>query len=187
MQKVSRRERLRIEEGYKIERRWWGGVKPFYNDDELFDAVRRGVLVPVQDTFLYRISPNAPLRYNYLAPNALYLLRAISERWAWALLRRKIKAEHYLLVTSLVRTTEYQVELTARDYPTAEDSSHERGLAFDISFEWFEAHLPMGRMVLGQILMDANEEGYLNFIVEDCMQIFHVAVSPTFTAETKLE
>jgi len=160
---------------------WWKHKPRLLTDLSLKAAIGRGELMQVRDGQWYKISAHVPEKYRYLAPNAFELLEAISVSWARALWWHHEQSYNtFLVVSSLTRPTEYQAFLAKQGFPTAGDSSHEKGLAFDISYAWFIQNRPKLAEALSGVLATGKSRGLLNYISEPSMEIFHVAVSPSF-------
>lgn len=85
-----------------------------------------------------------------------------------------------LVVTSILRTEEFQKELIQNGNPAAVRSSHTRAIAFDVSYRWFEENAPEKAAVLKELLEAYHFAGKINLIREELQGVWHIALSPSF-------
>ncbi|MBM3309538.1 MAG: hypothetical protein FJY77_04720 [Candidatus Altiarchaeales archaeon] len=89
-----------------------------------------------------------------------------------------------LRITSLARTTEYQQKLIREGYPAAEKSSHTKGEALDIYFEWLAENKPDHARALADVLGRMKAEERINVVMEHMNiggkphRVLHIARNP---------
>lgn len=165
-----------IIERQKIEQSWWPDLPPMQDEEDIAEAVLAREAVLVIDSENYRISERAPEEFNVLRMRAQQLLEDIAAQW-----REKITdPELSLIVTSLARTVPYQEKLQQRGYPTVENSSHLKLVAFDISISWLQENAPQAYEALMDVVTPMYEAGEINIVPEPTAGVLHVCVSPTY-------
>lgn len=175
------RERTRIKREQKIEQVWWSHRDSYQTDRDVAEGIARETLIPIEGTRWFRISERCKSHYRALDPIAAKLLEAISRSWAHKMQTRRLSTERtFLVVTSMVRPTEYQRMLELQGLPAISPSSHERGLAFDIGTAWFAGHYPEALKALRDVLENERRHEFLNAIDEPELGIVHIAASPLF-------
>ena len=176
-------ERQAIRAAQEVERTWWESTQPYATTADLTQSLERGELVPIVDSESFRVSENIPKQFHTLTPNGAFLLREISSTWRARMVEKKLRTEEtFLVISSLTRPSDYQNELREKGFPTADESSHERGVAFDIGAAWFREHYPEALETLFEVLGAFQTKGYINYIDEPTVGVVHVAMSPTYPA-----
>lgn len=181
--KIPKAELQDILSQQEIERVWWMATESYPTVQALHVGTGNGKLVVVHDTENFRISAHVPKQFHLLTPACKSLLEEVGKKWFAQMHERGLPTqEMFLVVSSLTRPTEYQKELARQGFPTADDSSHERGVAFDIGATWFREHYPAALETLLEILDGYRSSGLLNYIDEHSNGVIHVAMSPGYLA-----
>lgn len=185
---VSKEEKMRILQEWRIEGLWWEGQISYRDADDIQKAVAKGTLVPVTaPEALYRVSDHVAREHRYLVPECLKLLDVVAVGWENEMNKRGWKREgQFLLVSSLTRPLSLQRELVASGYPTTSGSLHEHGRAFDISLAWFMQHNPQAVRALWYVLSSLRRQGFLNAIDEPELGVVHVGMSPKWSMHSSL-
>ena len=135
----------------------------------------------------------------YLRRDAASLLYEITKNWRVKMTNAELSRDIRLSVTSLVRTTNYQIKLIELGKLAMLDSAHTKGEAFDIDgCGYYDAeeninprqnknyrvlYNPLVHQLLQKTLEEMKLEGKLNFVLEykgSTNQVFHIARSPRY-------
>lgn len=173
----------RILSEQSVELDWWEEEPKFADAAEVAQAIKTGQLIQVPDIGVgYKIEvKGVPPERRCLTSATSALLQEVSRRWISGVRHAQLDAAQFLVVTSLTRPTDYQHELQqAGVYPAAEDSSHERGLAFDMAVKWFRSNSPRAAEILQRVLDDLKHEELINWIDETTVGCFHICPSPKY-------
>lgn len=132
LSKLRDSERLRVRREAAIELEWWRD----YIIDDCVDAVRSKVLVRVPNEGIgFRLT--SCLRDGrepyWLRQDALDILTVVGQRFYNDLRNNHLPVDVLLSISSLYRSAELQRELIESGANAAEISSHQAGVAFDIS------------------------------------------------------
>ena len=179
-------ELRRILEAQAVELGWWKEATKFADATEVASAIESGKLVRVQDQGEgYKIEvKGVPEERRCLTAETSALLQEVSRRWLAKVQEAAVEKAQFLVVTSLTRSTDYQRKLQeAGIYPAAEDSSHERGLAFDVAVKWFRNNAPRAAEMLQGVLEELKRQGMINFIDETTVGCLHVCPSPKYVEQ----
>jgi hypothetical protein len=107
------------------------GLQRLQNQDEVQDAISRGVLIALPITPGLRVAPSLPLSRRYARPTTVQFLLTLSEAY-------RLRFGKYLTIDSAVRDADTQRRLR-RINPSAAPvsgetaSAHETGAAVDVS------------------------------------------------------
>jgi len=106
-------------------------LQRFQNEDEVQDAVRRGVLIALPITLGLHVAPNLPLSRRYARPTTVQFLLTLSEAY-------RLQFGKYLTIDSAVRSKEVQKKLRRTNRSAAPvdgetASAHETGAGVDLS------------------------------------------------------
>ena len=106
-------------------------LQRFQNEDEVQDAVRRGVLIALPITLGLHVAPNLPLSRRYARPTTVQFLLTLSEAY-------RLQFGKYLTIDSAVRDADTQRRLRKHNRNAAPvdgetASSHETGATVDIA------------------------------------------------------
>jgi hypothetical protein len=113
-------------------------LQRFQNEDEVQDAVRRGVLIALPETLGLHVAPSLPLSRRYARPTTVQFLLTLSEAY-------RLRFGKYLTIDSAVRSQELQAKLIKHNKSAApvNESVHCTGAAVDLSknlsrsqFQW---------------------------------------------------
>ena len=107
------------------------GLHRFQNEDEVQDAVRRGVLIALPITLGLHVAPNLPLSRRYALPTTVQFLLTLSEAY-------RLRFGKPLVIDSAVRDADTQRRLRKHNRNAAPvdgetASSHETGATVDIA------------------------------------------------------
>ena len=107
------------------------GLYRFQNEDEVQDAVRRGILVALPETLGLHVAPSLPLSRRYATPTAVHFLLLLSEAYL-------LRFGKPLVIDSAVRDADTQRRLRKHNRNAAPvdgetASSHESGSTVDIA------------------------------------------------------
>jgi len=107
------------------------GLHRFQNEDEMQDAVRRGILVALPETLGLHVAPSLPLSRRYATPTAVHFLLLLSEAYL-------LRFGKPLVIDSAVRDADTQRRLRKHNRNAAPvdgetASSHESGSTVDIA------------------------------------------------------
>ncbi|GEM_PF-1445155 len=177
-------ERILAEQA--VEMKWWKEARKFTTQAEVGDAMTSGALMRVPDSGEgYKIEiKGVPEERRCLTEAAATLLQEVARAWIIQAQKENVENAQFLVVTSLTRSTEYQRKLQeAGIYPAAEDSSHERGLAFDVAIKWFRKNAPRAAEILQGVLEELKRQGMINFIDETTVGCFHICPSPKYVEQ----
>jgi len=180
---TSSEEMKAILEQQKIEAIWYKSVVSFETEGNVHRAIEAGELVEVEDGEWFKISERVREEFRALRPETADLLEDIASAWAEKMTEAGENMERtFLVISSLVRTVEYQRELQAKGYPAAdgEQSTHTKGGAFDIAIVWFEKNRPAAAKKLREVLQYLSRPNVrrLSFIDEPTVGALHVAAYP---------
>ena len=180
-------EMTEIMHAQEREYEWWKDIPAYASEFHILKAEREGELQALDEEKLekshFRISANTAPDLKYLRPNVIDVIMKLGIDWAKNMKKADESMERtFLVLTSFVRTIDYQQELADRGYPAAEGdkSTHLRGGAVDIGIGWLEDNRPKVVELLKQTLSDMQEiEGLrLNVIYEESVRAIHIAVHP---------
>ena len=106
-------------------------LQRFQNEDEVQDAVRRGVLIALPETLGLHVAPSLPLSRRYARPTTVQFLLTLSEAY-------RLRFGKYLTIDSAVRDADTQRRLRKHNRNAAPvdgetASSHETGATIDIA------------------------------------------------------
>ena len=106
-------------------------LQRFQNEDEVQDAVRRGVLIALPETLGLHVAPSLPLSRRYARPTTVQFLLTLSEAY-------RLRFSKPLVIDSAVRDADTQRRLRKRNRNAAPvdgetASSHETGATIDIA------------------------------------------------------
>ena len=103
-------------------------LQRFQNEDEVQDAVRRGVLIALPETLGLHVAPSLPLSRRYARPTTVQFLLTLSEAY-------RLRIGKYLTIDSAVRSQELQAKLIKHNKSAApvNESVHCTGAAVDLS------------------------------------------------------
>ena len=76
-------------------------LQRFQNEDEVQDAVRRGVLIALPETLGLHVAPSLPLSRRYARPTTVQFLLTLSEAY-------RLRFGKYLTIDSAVRDADTQ-------------------------------------------------------------------------------
>ena len=107
------------------------GLQRFQNQDEVQDAVSRGVLIALPITPGLHVAPSLPLSRRYARPTTVQFLLTLSEAY-------RLRFGKYLTIDSAVRDADTQRRLRKHNRNAAPvdgetASSHETGATIDIA------------------------------------------------------
>jgi hypothetical protein len=179
---LGRLERLETRIRAQKERRWWKGRPILATQADLERAIAEGRVSPMRDLPGLGMSTNNKMPYTtpVLELAQQDILSAFNEN----LIRRGINPDKKLVITSIIRTKEYQIGLIAEKYPAATRSSHTLGVAFDISTQWFEEKAPeYARVLHGTLFQNFRKAGKANVIREELQKVWHIGISPAYHDE----
>jgi len=122
------------------------GLYRFQNEDEVQDAVRRGILVALPETLGLHVAPSLPLSRRYATPTAVHFLLLLSEAYL-------LRFGKPLVIDSAVRDADTQRRLrrinkSAAPVDGETASAHETGSAVDLSKKLTGAQLRWLRSML---------------------------------------
>ena len=72
-------------------------------------------------------------------------------------------------------------------YPAAERSTHTKLGAFDIAINWFKQNRQDLLEALDEVLAESSKDGRANWIAENEIGAYHVALNPKFAAQRSRE
>ena len=127
-------------------------LQRFQNEDEVQDAVRRGVLIALPETLGLHVAPSLPLSRRYARPTTVQFLLTLSEAY-------RLRFGKYLTIDSAVRDADTQRRLRKRNRNAAPvdgktASSHETGATIDIAKRGMtRAQLQWMRAVLSYVVV----------------------------------
>ena len=106
-------------------------LQRFQNEDEVQEAVRRGVLIALPETLGLHVAPSLPLSRRYARPTTVQFLLTLSEAY-------RLRFGKYLTIDSAVRDADTQRRLRKRNRNAAPvdgetASSHDTGATIDIA------------------------------------------------------
>jgi hypothetical protein len=121
-------------------------LQRFQNEDEVQDAVRRGILVALPETLGLHVAPSLPLSRRYATPTAVHFLLLLSEAYL-------LRFGKPLVIDSAVRDADTQRRLrrinkSAAPVDGETASAHETGSAVDLSKKLTGAQLRWLRSML---------------------------------------
>ena len=161
----------------RIERGWWKGVAHFPDQASIESALATGQLEPLRKIEGVRYS--AKMAIQYARPKAFEALDLIAQNFRKTLDMKGLDPRKVdLIVTSMVRTLEYQRSLIAQEFPASSSSSHTQGFAFDISYSWLEEKEPDYAKALEEVLEDLRSRGLVNIVKERQQGVWHIGLSP---------
>ncbi|TVQ80683.1 MAG: hypothetical protein EA369_01650 [Bradymonadales bacterium] len=174
--------RLRV----RPEQRWREGREFYETDADVRAALENGELIETTERPGVGISGN--MTYKVSTPILDRVMDKIAEDFIQALETEGLDTQNTkIVVSSIVRPHDYQQLLAGEGRPSASRSSHSYGIAFDISYQWFEEHSPQKAEVLRTVLERFQAEGKINLVQEEFEQVWHIAVSPEFYREIESE
>lgn len=180
---VQRRmERIEARIQARSERGWWSG-EPFYRTSDIVAGLASGRVILARDRPGIGISTKMEVPYS--TPELDRAMDEIYKDFKNALIAQGLDTSNTkLVITSILRSVEQQRSLIASGAPAAGRSSHTYGIAFDISYAWFERNSPQYAQVLEEVLRKYEAAGRINLIKEELQGVWHVAIGPDFFAST---
>jgi len=161
------------------ERSWWADQISLETNQQLVRAIKDGKVFFAEERPGIGISGEMNLPFTTTALDRG--MDFVRDRFFERLNAKGLSTEQTkIVITSIIRTEELQRMFIAQGLPAARRSSHTYGIAFDISFAWFEDSAPEYAVVLKETLQSLQEEGKINLIREDLQRVWHVALSPDF-------
>ena len=140
-------------------------LQRFQNEDEVQEAVRRGVLIALPETLGLHVAPSLPLSRRYARPTTVQFLLTLSEAY-------RLRFGKYLTIDSAVRSQELQAKLIKHNKSAApvNESVHCTGAAVDLSKNLSRSQLQWLRNMLSyyQVMNVA--------VVEEERRCMHVVV-----------
>lgn len=177
-QVLQRLERIEARILARPEQAWWTED----SIQDLADLERRiaeGRVIKALDRPGVGIS--ARMDFKYSTPRLDAAMDQIATEFKAALNKKGLdSSQTKLVVTSILRTEEFQKQLIQNGNPAATRSSHTRAIAFDVSYRWFEENAPEKAAVLKELLETYHSAGKINLIREEVQGVWHVAISPKF-------
>ncbi len=161
----------------RIERDWWKKAPHFVDAADLREAHQRGEIEPLRAIKGVRYSSNMIIRFG--RPEAFDTLDRLAQDFRSELARQRLDPLKVdLIVTSLIRTLDYQQHLIRLGRPAAIKSSHTQGLAIDISYSWLAQNEPRYAYALRSVLRRWASQGLINVVQERQQGVWHIGLSP---------
>ncbi|HEY4498419.1 MAG TPA: DUF5715 family protein [Candidatus Paceibacterota bacterium] len=202
--RATKKEKEEVREQTEVERSWWTEIKPYESLEEIASDFASEKLVRVKPNSDFKLimrfaNPELEDWQPYLRRDAASLLYEITKNWRVKMTNAELSRDIRLSVTSLVRTTNYQIKLIELGKLAMLDSAHTKGEAFDIDgCGYYDAeeninprqnknyrvlYNPLVHQLLQKTLEEMKLEGKLNFVLEykgSTNQVFHIARSPRY-------
>ncbi|WP_068595547.1 DUF5715 family protein [Vaginella massiliensis] len=150
------------------------GVDLIINKEQLDKYINRGKLIKVkQRGYGFRVA-NLSHSHSYLVPKGQKVLADIAREFV------RTTGQNFFIVTSLTRTLDDQNRLRrVNTNASSNDSSHNFGAAFDISYVRFnhkhERNLTLEKE-LENVLKIFQKQGKIYYVKENKMKCYHVIV-----------
>jgi predicted Ser/Thr protein kinase len=159
----------------------------FQENTALPQALAQGkTTVDLADGTYHKISNN--MEYKVASIEIAYLIDEVADAWHDEVAASGLETDNkFLVITSAIRTKEFQRTLREQGYPAALESSHTRRVAFDIGKQWFDEHAPEYGAALERVLSRMESEGKVHLIKEDVIGAWHIMIMPDYRREVRQE